>query len=445
MRVLLSDKQFNYLPVMSIINIRGLLKQIISDDLDRVYENVSGRALEWAAAGFIEEANSLLEKLWAFNIPHSRSLCLIDEGLQIIWKISKKTPQNIPFILKTIAAIEASCWSRTFHLCGGQDDIDRVLSKPINELSPSDAYHKIIITGDNSSENPDDLLAALQKFIEDKKPAGSAPALALLCGALLAAKHDKPVYAEYFIKRYGEGYIKNRGGFTLADMMRTKKCAAYLLGGMLADTFHLTSQKCQQETEKIIETLAKRMARGRSLVYGKLSWKQLLNKISTIAIKEKTIVFSKEVILKNTLLQPAATREEITMAEKRLHKTLPKDYKNFLLSSNGFECFSYAGTALASIDKVDFLINVYKDIIDIWADTMDESDEIFTNKLRNSIIIGGLEEEQQLLLISTPGNNWECWHFSNWNPGEVVYAGFRFYIEEELQMLENELQIDQQD
>jgi hypothetical protein len=50
---------------------KGLLKQISSDDIERIYMHISNKAVEWAIAGFIDEANYLLEKLWAFNIPHS--------------------------------------------------------------------------------------------------------------------------------------------------------------------------------------------------------------------------------------------------------------------------------------------------------------------------------------------------------------------------------------
>ncbi|HNH09836.1 MAG TPA: hypothetical protein PK683_15175, partial [Leptospiraceae bacterium] len=60
----------------------------------------------------------------------------------------------------------------------------------------------------------------------------------------------------------------------------------------------------------------------------------------------------------------------------------------------------------------------------------------FSEKLKGSILIGGAEEEQQILLVRDSEDRWECWHFANWTPGETVYAGFRFYIESELMRLE---------
>lgn len=109
--------------------------------------------------------------------------------------------------------------------------------------------------------------------------------------------------------------------------------------------------------------------------------------------------------------------------------------------SNGFERFSITGATIASVDQIDFLINVDRELIDIWAH-MDEVDATYSAKLKGSIMIGGFGEEQQLLLVPLPNKNWECWHFSSWAPGEIVYDGFRFYMEDDLQKLEDEFYVD---
>ena len=85
---------------------KGLLKEILSDDIEWVYVHVTNKAVEWAVAGFIDEANNLLEQLWQFKISHSGHLWLPDEGLQIMWQISNKIPANIPFQFKEISEIE---------------------------------------------------------------------------------------------------------------------------------------------------------------------------------------------------------------------------------------------------------------------------------------------------------------------------------------------------
>ncbi len=230
--------------------------------------------------------------------------------------------------------------------------------------------------------------------------------------------------------------------YMLAYLMRDRKCASYLLKGILAPVFKLTQEGIQNETKEIMNVLSNRMLNGRTLVYKKLSWKKLLDNISKISIKQKTIDFSETIIKNKSLRKPPATREEISEAEKRLNLVLPDDYKKFLLASNGFECFSYTGVTLAPVDKIDFLTKVDEQLVDIWADSMDELDTTFGDKLRSSIIIGGHEEEQQLLLIPLHNSNWECWHFSSWRPGEIIYESFRFYMEGELQSLEDELHLD---
>jgi hypothetical protein len=421
---------------------KGLLKQISSDDIERIYMHISNKAVEWAIAGFIDEANYLLEKLWAFNIPHSGHLWLPDEGLQVLWTLSDKRPVNIPFYFKDISKIEQENWSRVFYPCGDEESRESILSKPFTQLNDNELFFKAINSGYDNSEKAEDILAALKKIIKTENAVGYSYFHSTSCGALLAARNNLKDEAEYFIKVWGEGYLKYWNNYMLAYLMRDRKCAAYLLNGILAPVFKLTQEIIQSETKEIIDVLSNRMFSGRTLVYKKLSWKQLLNNISKVSIKQKTIDFTETILKNKSLRKTPATYEEINEAEKRLNLVLPDDYKKFLLVSNGFECFSYTGVTLASVDKIDFLVKVDEQLVDIWADSMDELDTTFGDKLRSSIIIAGLEEEQQLLLIPLQNDSWECWHFSSWRPGEVVYESFRFYMEGELQSLEDELHVD---
>ncbi|QHT68343.1 hypothetical protein GXP67_17695 [Rhodocytophaga rosea] len=91
---------------MAKTSIKKLLNEILSDDLENVYMHITTKAAEWAAAGFVEEANNLLEQLWSFNIPHSKHVWLQDEALQVIWELSGKQPKNIPFTFKDVSEIE---------------------------------------------------------------------------------------------------------------------------------------------------------------------------------------------------------------------------------------------------------------------------------------------------------------------------------------------------
>ena len=421
---------------------KGLLKEILSDDIEWVYVHISNKAIEWAIAGFIDEANNLLEQLWKFKIPHSGHLWLPDEGLQVLWMVSNKKPANIPFEFKDINLIEQENWSRVFYPCGDENSRSTILNNSFSELYDDQLFFKAINAGYDNSEKPLDILEALKKFVKTDNAVGYTYFHATCCGALLAAKNNLIDEAEYFVNLWGQGYLKYWSNYMLAYLMRDRKTAKLLLKGILAPVFKLTKETCNLETTEIIEVLAKRISSGRTLVYKTLSWKQLLNRISKLVIEQNTINFSDEILRSKTLSRTPAKNEEIKAIEKKLKTSFPDDYKKFLLTSNGFENFSHTGVTLSSIDKVDFLVNVDEQLVDIWADSMDDVVDGFGNKLKSSIVIGGLVEEQYLLLIPLPHKKWECWHFSSWRPGEVIYESFRFYMEDELQRLEDNFYAD---
>lgn len=421
---------------------KGLVKEILSDDIEWVYVHITNKAIEWSVAGFIDEANNLLEQLWKFNIPHSPHLWLPDEGFQIIWQVSNKYPANIPFQFKEVSEIEGENWSRNF-MPGWHDSYtNSFIKKSIDDLNGHELFVKAITAAHDNSENSEKILDALQRYIENEKPVGYDYFRSTTCAALIAARQNNQKFLDYFVQHWGNGYATYWNNYSLCYLMRDRKCAEYLLKGSLAAVFKLSHELIKEDTKEIIEALSNRMLNGRSLVYKKLSWKQLLDKISKIAIKQKTIDFSEHILSKKILSKLPATKEDISKVENRLNITLPEDYKKFLLTSNGFECFSTTGVTLIPVEEIDFLINVDKQLIDIWANEIDESDPVFSKKLKSSIIIGGKEEEQQLLLIPLPNKNWECWHFSSWRPGEVIYESFRFYMEGELQSLEDNLYLD---
>ncbi|QHT68342.1 SMI1/KNR4 family protein [Rhodocytophaga rosea] len=296
---------------------------------------------------------------------------------------------------------------------------------------------KAIISVADGSESPEVVLEALQRFIETEKPVGYALMHPAVGASLLAAKMNLQDKAEYFIKLWGKGYLEYWSNSDIAYLMRDRTTALLLIKGLLAPILGITKERCQKETQEILEKLSQRITHGRTLVYKYLSWKQLLNKISKLAIKQKTVDFSDAILSKKSLSRAPATIYEITDIERRLNILFPDDYKNFLLTSNGFECYSPTGVTLAPIDKVDFLTSFDKQLVDTWTVDTDDINADFNEKLKSSIIIGGYEEEQQLLLIPLKNGNWECWHFSSWQPGEVVYQSFRFYMEHELQELED--------
>jgi SMI1 / KNR4 family (SUKH-1) len=144
----------------------------------------------------------------------------------------------------------------------------------------------------------------------------------------------------------------------------------------------------------------------------------------------KSVILLNEINLTETQIKTQwlgsepATDTAIEAAEKRLNCSLPTDYKDFLKTTNGFSQTNNAvHSSFLPIEKVDFLINLDDDLIEIWGESMPEIGKI----LRTSILIGGLNESQQVLLIPQK-NKWIYWQFAHWIPGERPYKNLKTYF-----------------
>ncbi|OQP57920.1 hypothetical protein A3860_39790 [Niastella vici] len=99
----------------------------------------------------------------------------------------------------------------------------------------------------------------MKKFLNTDIAVGYTYFHATSCGALLAAKNDLNNEAKYFIKLWGEGYLKYWNNYMLAYLMRDRKTAKFLSHGTLTSVFSLTKEGCNQETKEIIDVLSKSM------------------------------------------------------------------------------------------------------------------------------------------------------------------------------------------
>jgi hypothetical protein len=418
---------------------KGLLKEIQSIELEWVYIHISNKAVEWAVAGFIAEANKLLESLWSHGLPHSGHLWIPDEGLQIIWEVSGIRPANPPFPFKDISKIENENWQRLFTPLRSSSFIDQVIHSPIDDLNGSQLFAKALFAAEYQSEPLSVIIDAFDRFLTSGEAVGYSYFHAASCAALLAAHNNLTNEAEHFIKLWGEGYPNYWANYTLAYLLRDRSTAKLLATGILAPVFNLTRSICEEEIAEIIAALENRLSNGRGLAYGHLSWQQLLKKISVIAVDQETFDFTDEAIAAKWLGRPPATPTEVEKAEKTLGVHFPQDYKEFLSVSNGFSSISSSDLTISSVHNADLLVNVESELVKIYSDLFIEIDSDFCKKLNSSIIIGGQEDEQKLLLVPLPNNDWECWFFATWAaPAETVYPAFRFYIEELLQKLEDD-------
>jgi hypothetical protein len=420
---------------------KGLINDIQSGDIEQAFMRLTNKACEWAVGGYLSEANKLLEAQWSYELEHSGHLWLPDEGFQVMWEVSNITPSaKIPFDFKNIDDIESENWSR---LCPSWTEAGTLgrAQKTLKGLTGHTLYAKAISSIDDKSETVTDILKALKDVTSIADAGGYFYFLVTSCAAVFAARNNFEKEALEFIELWGTGYLKYSGKYSFSYLMRDTATARLLLKGTLSQVFGLTNEVCQKELAEISFVLSERFTKGRTLVYQSLSWKTLLENISVKAIKQQTLEFSSETIQSKWLGKEPATLDDIRQAQKKLGVILPLDYIEFLLTSNGFESLSFNGITIASIDKIDLLVNVDEELVDIWTDETFGVDDIFNELFTKSIMIGENDGEIKLLLIPLNENQWECWSFGA-ALREVKYPGFRYYMEEELQRLEDGFYID---
>lgn len=422
--------------LMAHFNIEGLLKDIQSEDEETMYISVTHKAEEWAAAGFMEGSNQLLAALWSYGIGHSGHLWVPDQGFQIMWEVGGKRPSKAPFAFASLDEIETVNRESVILRVGVVPGMENYLEKPIDSLTGGQLLGKAHHAAYEDSEPVPVILAGLERFLETEEAVGHAYFSAATLGAYLAAHSGRGAQAEGFIRLWGQGYLKWPQNYTLAYLMRDRATARYLLQGILAPVFGFTVERVQKDLALICAALAERMRKGRTLPYGHLSWQELLLSISTMAIKQKTNRFRESSIASGWLGRKGASPEAIRKAEKALGVTLPQDYKEFLLVSNGFEALTIAGASLVPVAQINHFASADPAFVEDWIDAVWADDETAASRFRKSIIIGGFGEEQQVLLVPGGSGGWECWFFASWNLGESRYPSFRFYMERQLQDLE---------
>lgn len=159
--------------------------------------------------------------------------------------------------------------------------------------------------------------------------------------------------------------------------------------------------------------------------------KELLVAISLLAIKngEQNHFLTKIQIQNQWLGFDSANSETITVAEKKLNIILPEDYKNFLKITNGFSAPDSVEPTFMKIEEIDYLKNVDEGAINAYQ----------LPELKNSILVGGKDEEQYFLLIPPKDKDakWKYWKFANWMAGEHEFENLESYFKNVLDFCTN--------
>jgi hypothetical protein len=162
---------------------------------------------------------------------------------------------------------------------------------------------------------------------------------------------------------------------------------------------------------------------------------KILKSISKSVILLNELDFTDEQLKAQWLGFEPATDAAIQAAEKRLNCSLPTDYKEFLTITNGFSQTNNAvHSTFLPVEKIDYLLNLDDDLIEIWEDTGNVE---VAKILKTSILIGGLNEAQNVLLIPQK-NKWIYWQFAHWIPGERPFKNLKSYFKDVLDFFKEE-------
>ncbi|GAA3953378.1 hypothetical protein GO495_31695 [Chitinophaga oryziterrae] len=421
---------------------KGTLNTIQSGSDKEVYTQVTDVALYMATGGFLEAANQLLSELWKYKLPHDRDTWLADTAFMVLWDAAGSYPGFTPFPLDDIESIEKNI--RRYIA------VDRwaykMPDKPWNELTDQDLLRKSYITAAlvnvdgsfPSSQNELEALSMLEKLAAENVTSCEGFAL----GAELAARNGKADTGIRLAKIWANGYHKKTLGYLFPLLACSRHVAPVLLQKGIADELNLSETIVQEFLSQAITVLDKRFQDGRTMLYGDLTWKDLLHKISRHSIELEDGEYDESVRISGWIGFDGATVSEITLAENRLGITLPTDYKLFLEITNGIRPFPLNNPALLPVNEIDFIGNILDaDTFDSLSDwpVDDDDPETFKDYLSRGIMISRYPDEQMIWLIPTTVGNitsWQTFFFAYWLPGDQRYPGFRYYIEEQLQSIE---------
>ncbi len=176
-------------------------------------------------------------------------------------------------------------------------------------------------------------------------------------------------------------------------------------------------------------------------------WKPFLEAWSKAVLSSDNLPYfnlPQSVIDSEWLGYPGATEAEITAAEKRLGKTLPPSYREFLKVSNGWRQTGHFINDLWTVDRIDWHRILNPQNIRIWqADDYEIdndpdpwqrrggyhiSEVVDFRPLAHALQISDWGDEEILLLnpdaVSADGE-WEAWFHAGWIPGAYRFPSFR--------------------
>lgn len=355
---------------------KQVLRTIQSGTEKEFYSAVTDAALYMATGGFLTEANELLKTLWKYNLDHDRTTWMADNAFEVLWYASNNRPAFVPFNKTEIDELEfefrkyctmADSISNTdiTELISGLDlaalglgniDLTAAILPERNALNQRPSFFAAIKNG----KMPDaEMELKCLKALESRLKEVDGMANHEFCNntslaAELAAKNNKKVIAVKMAKLWASSYHERSLGYSFSKMACSRHLAPLLLQGIIADELNLTKEICSNFVNNTSKAIDERITKGLSLVYGKLTWPDLIKKLSVLSIKSEPDLFNEKQKQESWIGFEPATPEAIKSAEDKLGLKLPEDYKEFLIVSNGLPEFPVVNPTLVKIEEVDF-------------------------------------------------------------------------------------------
>jgi hypothetical protein len=422
---------------------KRLFNRIKSGKTNEMYDAVTEAALYMATGGFLEEANQILEVLWQQGISHDGNTWLSDLAFQVLWHSSDNYPKAIPFPLENIDLIE----KKYREYIGGDHYAYQMPDVDWQKLEGKNAYRQAQ-TWFASPEKDTNTLFLLEKALEKWEilyPNELEKAIIMMAeiSAKLGNESVSLKMAEWWAQKYTDFPVN----YSLPLMPQSRHIAPFILRGVLANPLKLSLGLCKKWVIDMTNAIEERMALGRSLVYGDLIWKELLKKLSQLAIGDQPDQFTHEERKSKWIGRPKANIKAIQATEKRLNIQLPDDYKAFLLASNGFSNFAWdTFCEFLSIEEIDLykkledneLYDIIKNYIDdeLYKPNHKITIEPYTER---AILISRIPPHELMIWLIPPifpNTNWEAWNYAPSNPGVIRYPSFRHLMEERVHFFE---------
>jgi hypothetical protein len=420
---------------------RHALRSIQSADDEQMYRTVTQAGVYLATAGFLEEANSLLDRLWSSGWPHDPNCWLDDRALTVLWHAAGRWPPTAPFVPAPIDQIEVA--HREYMAVDCWPDLP-VPTQPWPDLHDLDLFRRSLLLAYPPTENGPlpsahrelEALMGLEKYL-DETGGGWDLAVAACLAAELAAHNNHPGRATRYAVRWAEDYPTFWSNYSFPSMACNRHVAPLLLRGILAAPLGLSATSSRRYLTGLLAAVENRRRHGRTLVFGTWSWPHLLGAISKWAIQRAPDLYTEEERAARWIGRQAATAEAVTSTEARLGLQLPDDYRTFVLASNGLSPTSSVEAPLLPVEEIDYLRQVID--AETLADYKEYGDETsdLPAAIERSILISDRAVAEMVLLIPPLGasDQWQTWFVTSWIPGEVRYPSFRHYIEQQLQDL----------